>query len=601
MGKYSKFKGQVVTPHVRDVAQSETPGTTAVEVLAKDSSGKVIFASGVTVPTDTETGFAKGCIFIDTDVAGGTSGTYINVGTNTSCNFDLVPAGTGATTFLALTDTPANYVGAGDKLVKVNTGATALEFVSVSGDAAMSLTGVFTVTDLTITAEAQGDLLRREAANWARLAAKTAGQVVMGDGTDVVSLAISGDGALSGAGVLTITDLTIAGEAQGDILYRNATNWVRLAAGVAGQSLLTNGAGANPSWGSPTLAGATSLSNNCTLNDAGGFDAVLVFTQQTVGSPNLTIPDLANVDDTFVFVNLAQTLVNKTLTSPVLTTPQINDTSADHQYIFAVNELAADRTITLPLLLGNDTFVFADFIQTLTNKTLTSPVLTTPQINDTSADHQYIFAVNELAADRTVTLPLLLGNDVFVFADHIQTLTGKTLTLNVATSFLFSAGGNTIQFQNAIHTVIGRDTTDTLTNKSFDCDGAGNALTNVNAQELDSVAGTHATYGIPITLFVVNTGAATLNIFNVNAPFKFRVTDVSAVNTKAANNGNWKLDNGAADITTAVAYGAGDTSLTRGAAINDATHTIAANGSLRLINSDATDTAIVYVTIARVD
>ena len=45
--------------------------------------------------------------------------------------------------------------------------------------------------------------------------------------------------------------------------------------------------------------------------------------------------------------------------------------------------------------------------QTLTNKTLTSQVLTTPQINDTSADHQYIFAVSELAADRTVTLPLL--------------------------------------------------------------------------------------------------------------------------------------------------------------------------------------------------
>ena len=47
---------------------------------------------------------------------------------------------------------------------------------------------------------------------------------------------------------LTVSDLTIAGEAQGDILYRNATNWVRLAAGTSGQLLQTNGAGANPSW-----------------------------------------------------------------------------------------------------------------------------------------------------------------------------------------------------------------------------------------------------------------------------------------------------------------------------------------------------------------
>ena len=65
------------------------------------------------------------------------------------------------------------------------------------------------------------------------------------------------------------------------------------------------------------------------------------------------------------------------LTSPVLTTPQINDTSADHQYVFAVSELAADRTVTLPLLAGNDEFVFKDFIQTLTNKTLTSPTIGT--------------------------------------------------------------------------------------------------------------------------------------------------------------------------------------------------------------------------------
>lgn len=65
--------------------------------------------------------------------------------------------------------------------------------------------------------------------------------------------------------------------------------------------------------------------------------------------------------------------------------------------------------------------------QTLTNKTLTSPVLTTPQINDTSANHQYVFAVSELTADRTVTLPLLGAADTFVFANHTQTLDNKTI------------------------------------------------------------------------------------------------------------------------------------------------------------------------------
>lgn len=67
--------------------------------------------------------------------------------------------------------------------------------------------------------------------------------------------------------------------------------------------------------------------------------------------------------------------------------------------------------------------------ETLTNKTLTSPVLTTPQINDTSLDHQYIVAPSELTADRTVTLPLLTGADEFVFKDHAVTLTNKTIAL----------------------------------------------------------------------------------------------------------------------------------------------------------------------------
>jgi len=83
---------------------------------------------------------------------------------------------------------------------------------------------------------------------------------------------------------------------------------------------------------------------------------------------------------------LGSGVVNSSLTgvgilaSPVLTTPQINDTSADHQYVFAVSELTADRTVTLPLLTGNDEFVFKDFTQTLTNKTLTSPTLVTPAL-----------------------------------------------------------------------------------------------------------------------------------------------------------------------------------------------------------------------------
>lgn len=40
----------------------------------------------------------------------------------------------------------------------------------------------------------------------------------------------------------------IGAVAQGDIIFRDAAGWARLAAGAAGQFLKTNGAGANPAW-----------------------------------------------------------------------------------------------------------------------------------------------------------------------------------------------------------------------------------------------------------------------------------------------------------------------------------------------------------------
>lgn len=44
------------------------------------------------------------------------------------------------------------------------------------------------------------------------------------------------------------TKIALGSDAQGDIMYYDGTNWVRLPAGTAGQLLQTNGAAANPSW-----------------------------------------------------------------------------------------------------------------------------------------------------------------------------------------------------------------------------------------------------------------------------------------------------------------------------------------------------------------
>ena len=62
----------------------------AVTVYMKDKDGLITLARGTTVPTGATTGYASGCVFIDTDVATKISGTYINVGTNTSCVFRAI-------------------------------------------------------------------------------------------------------------------------------------------------------------------------------------------------------------------------------------------------------------------------------------------------------------------------------------------------------------------------------------------------------------------------------------------------------------------------------------------------------------------------------
>jgi hypothetical protein len=65
--------------------------------------------------------------------------------------------------------------------------------ITLTGDTTGSgTTSIATTTsDLTITSEAQGDLLRRNVTSWGRFSAKTSGNVVTGDGSTVVSAAIA--------------------------------------------------------------------------------------------------------------------------------------------------------------------------------------------------------------------------------------------------------------------------------------------------------------------------------------------------------------------------------------------------------------------------
>ncbi len=69
------------------------------KVLIEDGKGDALLATGTSVPADHLHGYAKGCLFIDTDVAAKTGGLYCNLGdngvgdTHDGCEFTLVTQG----------------------------------------------------------------------------------------------------------------------------------------------------------------------------------------------------------------------------------------------------------------------------------------------------------------------------------------------------------------------------------------------------------------------------------------------------------------------------------------------------------------------------
>lgn len=173
----------------------------------------------------------------------------------------------------------------------------------------------------------------------------------------------------------------------------------------------------------PAVAPASSSQVICSTDTAGNTVWASALTS-TLASTNFFVGNGSNVstavamsgDMTMANTGAVTAKTNLALTSPILTTPQIQDTSADHQYIFAVSELSADRTVTLPLLAGNDTFTFNAFAATLTNKSIDSDNNTITNIVNADIKAAAAIGLNKLAALTASEIAISDGSGFLVSA-----------------------------------------------------------------------------------------------------------------------------------------------------------------------------------------
>lgn len=225
------------------------------------------------------------------------------------------------------------------------------------------------------------------------------------------------------------------------------------------------------------------------------------------------------------------------------------DTTKKFQFEASSISTATTRTVTIPD--ANFTVVGADTTQTLTNKTVTDSSFTIQDNTDNTKKFQFEASGITTATTRTLTVPD--ASTTLVGTDTTQTLTNKTVTdssftiqdnADTSKKAQFEASGittattRTLTLPNANTTLLGTDATQVVTNKDIDGGTASNSSritlpkdTKTNLDALTRKAGT-LVYATDNTVPYYDNGTTLISLAGGGSAAKYlRITDVKAGNT----------------------------------------------------------------------
>lgn len=371
---------------------------------------------------------------------------------------------------------PATIVGAVSKTIITNAGGTAF----IVGPSASEISGA--------SASASAAAASAAAALASEVAAAAVGVDLVGHAADTSTHGIA-TAIVGTTETQTLTNKALSDSTTSIVDVTDATKKILFnAAGTAGTST--------------TITGSQTVNRVLTMPDATdtivGKATTDTLTNKTFDADG-TGNSITNIEDADIKAGAAID-ASKIADGSVSSTEfqYISTLSSNAQTQITARALSTDLTTheSDTSTHGVGEIVGRTEVQTLTNKTLTSPVVNSPtgivkgdvglgNVDNTSNATERAAAAtltNKALSDTTTSIVDSVDATIKILFDAAGTAgTTTTLTSSQTTN-------KVLTLPNATDTLVGKATTDTLTNKTFDADGSGNSITNIENADIKAAA-----------------------------------------------------------------------------------------------------------------